>query len=130
MTNKKKARKIFSTYDKQIRKDMDYWIKYRPSRWGDLLPEKFIRPFLNLIKNRQSKKFFLLSTLIFSLVFWGIIPTINFIWSNIFRVWLILLIIPLIYWAFAIAVVYTRVIAKVFYKFAKVLIDNLIYPKF
>jgi len=129
MTNKKKARNFFAAYDKQIRKDMDYWIKYRPSRWGNLLPKKFIRPFHKLIKKKVSKKFFLISALIFSLVFLGIIPTINFIWSNLFRVWLFLIIIPLIYWTFAITAVYSRVIAKVFYRFAIVLFNNLIYPK-
>ncbi len=46
MTDKKTAKKIIAAYDKQIRKDMGFWIKYRPSRWGDLLPDKFISPFM------------------------------------------------------------------------------------
>tara|TARA_Y100001968_G_C19243736_1_gene660781 strand:+ start:480 stop:854 length:375 start_codon:yes stop_codon:yes gene_type:complete len=123
MTKEKKARKLFEAYDKQIRKDMNYWMKYRPSCWVDILPEKFKKPFIKLIKNKNSKKLFLVSAIIFSLVFLGFIPTISFIWSNIFRISLILLVIPLIYWALAITAVYGKVIAKVFYKFAKVLLN-------
>jgi len=44
LTNKKTLKEILAAYDRQIRKDMGFWIKYRPSCWGDLLPEKFITP--------------------------------------------------------------------------------------
>ena len=48
----KRVNEIFASYDRQIRKDMVFWIKYRPSRWSDLLPEKFIRPTLIYIKTK------------------------------------------------------------------------------
>ena len=113
LTNKKTLKEILAAYDRQIRNDMGFWIKYRPSRWGDLLPEKFIRPLLTFIKTKGGKKFVLILTFLLSLIFVGVLPTLNFIWSNIFRIWLILLIIPLAYWTLAIASVYTRVLAQV-----------------
>tara|TARA_Y100001968_G_scaffold253276_1_gene238910 strand:+ start:941 stop:1327 length:387 start_codon:yes stop_codon:yes gene_type:complete len=126
MADKKTAKEILATYDRQIKKDMSFWIKYRPSRWGNLLPEKLKRALLIICKKKGVKKFFLISTLIFSLIFVGVIPTFNFIWANIFKVWLILLVIPSIYWAFAITSVYTRVMALAFYKFLKFFNRNLI----
>ena len=94
MSNKKIAKEILATYDKQIRKDMGFWIKYRPSRWGAFLPEKSLKPLIKFIKSKSGKKFFLISALVFSLLFVGVIPTLSFIWSNIFRLWLIILVIP------------------------------------
>ena len=126
MTDKKTAKEILAAYDRQIRKDMGFWIKYRPSRWGDLLPDKFTRPLLKFIERKGGKKFVFKSALIFSLIFVGVLPTLSFIWSNIFKVWLILLIIPLVYWALAIASVYTRVIALAVCKFVIVVLENLI----
>ncbi len=126
MSNKKSAKKILAIYDRQIRKDIGFWIKYRPSRWGDLLPEKSLRPLIQFIKRKGGKKFLLILALIFSLVFVGVFPTLNFIWSNIFRIWLILLVIPFFYWAFAIIFVYLRVIEQVFSNFIRVLFDKLI----
>ena len=119
------AKEILSTYDRQIKKDIEFWIKYRPSRWGDLLLEKYLRPFIKFIKTKGGKKFFLISALIFSLLFFGVIPTFNFIWSNFFRLWLILLFIPLFYWVFAITFVYSRVIFQVFFKFIRVVFCKL-----
>tara|TARA_B100001250_G_scaffold408301_1_gene430468 strand:+ start:1194 stop:1580 length:387 start_codon:yes stop_codon:yes gene_type:complete len=126
MSNNKTPKEILATYDRQIRKDMGFWIKYRPSRWGVLIPEKSLRPFIKFIKTKGGKKFVLISALIFSLLFVGVIPTLNFIWSNIFRLWLILLVIPLLYWAFAITSVYARVIIQVFCKFIRFIFYKLI----
>ena len=67
LTNKKTLKEILAAYDRQIRKDMGFWIKYRPSRWGDLLPEKFIRPLLTFIKTKGGKKFVLILTFSFKL---------------------------------------------------------------
>ena len=120
MSNKKTAKEILAKYDSQIKKDMGFWIKYRPSRWGDLLPEKTIRPIIKFIKTKGRKKFVFISALIFSLLIFGVIPTLNFIWSNIFRLWLILLVIPFFYWVFAITSVYMRVVVNVFIEFIKV----------
>ena len=106
LTNKKTLKEILAAYDRQIRKDMGFWIKYRPSRWGDLLPEKFIRPLLSFIKTKGGKKFALIFTFLLSLISVGVIPTLNFIWSNIFRLWWILLVIPLVYWTLAITSLY------------------------
>tara|TARA_Y100001968_G_scaffold209022_1_gene192127 strand:- start:885 stop:1274 length:390 start_codon:yes stop_codon:yes gene_type:complete len=114
LTNKKTLKKILGAYGRQIRKDMGYWIKYRPSRWGDLLPEKFTRHFLTFIKTKGGRKFVLILAFLLSLMFAGFIPTLNFIWSNIFRIWLILLVIPLVYWTLAITSVYSRVLAQGF----------------
>ena len=126
LTNKKRLKEILGAHNKQIRKDMDFWIKYRPSRWGDLLPQKFIKPILKLLKRKGGKNFFLLLVLIFSLIFVGVIPTFNFIWSHIFRVWLSLLLVPIVYWVFAITSVYIRVLVLFLFDFLRVLIDKLI----
>ena len=126
MSNKKTIKEILATYDRQIRNDIAFWIKYRPSRWADLLSEKSLRPLIKFIKTKGRKKFFLISALILSLLFVGVTPTLNFIWSNIFRLWLILLIIPLFYWGFAIAFVYARVLVQAFYGFIKVIFYKLI----
>jgi len=126
MSNKKIVNEILATYGRQIRKDMGFWIKYRPSRWGDFLPEKSLRPLIKFIKTKGGKKFVLVLALILSTLFFGIIPTLNFIWSNIFRLGLILLVSPIIYWAFAIICVYTRVMIQVFCKFIRFLFYKLI----
>ena len=125
LTNKKTLKKILGAYGRQIRKDMGYWIKYRPSRWGDLLPEKFTRHFLTFIKTKGGRKFVLILAFLLSLMFAGFIPTLNFIWSNIFRIWLILLVIPLVYWTLAIFLIYTKVIVLSFLEFVRVLIEKL-----
>ena len=126
MIKKKTAKEILASYDRQIRKDMAFWIKYRPSRWKNLLSEKSIRPLIKFIKMKDGKKFVLISALIFSLLFVGVFPTLNFIWSNIFRLWLILLVIPLFYWAIAITSVYARVIVQVFYRIIRFVFYKLI----
>ena len=119
LTNKKTLKEILAAYDRQIRKDMGFWIKYRPSCWGDLLPEKFIRPLLTFIKTKGGKKFVLILAFLLSLVFVGVIPTLNFIWSNIFRIWWILLVIPLVYWTLAITSVYSRVLVHGAFEFSR-----------
>ena len=126
MSNKKTVKEIFVAYDRQIRKDMSFWIKYRPSQWGDLLPEKSLRPLIKFMKTKGGKKIVLISALIFSLLFVGALPTLKFIWSNIFRLWLILLFIPFFYWAFAITSVYARIIVQAFCRFIRVVFYKLI----
>ena len=126
MINMTKAKQFFATYDRQIRKDVDFWIKYRPSRWGDFLPEKSLKPLIKFIKSKSGKKFFLISALVFSFLFVGVIPTLSFIWSNIFRLWFIILVIPFFYWSFAIAFVYFRVIVHAFSKYIRVVFYKLI----
>ena len=125
LTNKKTLKEILAAYDRQIRKDMGFWIKYRPSRWADLLPEKFIRPLLTFIKTKGGKKFVLILAFLLSLVFVGVMPTLNFIWSNIFRILWILLIIPLVYWTLAISFVYSRVLVKGFFEFSRAVLREL-----
>ena len=120
MSNMKRVKEILASYDRHIRKDMVFWIKYRPSRWGNLLLEKPLRPLSKFIKMKGGKKVVLIAALIFSLLFFGVIPTLNFIWSNIFRLWLILLIIPLFYWVFVITSVYARVMVQLFCRFIRV----------
>tara|TARA_B100000579_G_scaffold394331_1_gene371604 strand:+ start:1324 stop:1647 length:324 start_codon:yes stop_codon:yes gene_type:complete len=105
---------------------MFLWIKYRPSRWGEFLSENSLRPLITFIKKEGGKKFILVSPLIFSLLFAGVIPTLNFIWSNILRLCLIPLVIPTFYWVFAIISVYMRVIIHAFFKFVRVLFDKFI----
>ena len=125
LTNKKTLKEILAAYDRQIRKDMGFWIKYRPSCWGDLLPEEFIRPLLTFIKTKGGKKFVLILAFLLSLVFVGVIPTLNFIWSNIFRIWWILLVIPLAYWTLAIISVYSRVLVQGFFEFSRAVLKEL-----
>ena len=125
LTNKKTQKEILSAYDRQVRKDMGFWIKYRPSRWGDLLPEKFIRPLLSFIKTKGGKKFALILAFLLSLIFVGVIPTLSFIWSNIFRIWWILLVIPLVYWTLAITSVYLRVLVQGLFEFSRAVLREL-----
>ena len=125
LTNKKTLKEILAAYDRQIRKDMGFWIKYRPSRWGDMLPEKFIRPLLIFIKTKGGKKFVLILAFLLSLIFVGVIPTLNFIWSNIFRIWWILLVIPLAYWTLAIISVYSRVLVQGVFEFSRAFLKEL-----
>ena len=125
LTNKKTLKEILAAYDRQIRKDMGFWIKYRPSRWGDLLPEEFIRPLLTFIKTKGRKKFVLILAFLLSLIFVGVIPTLNFIWSNIFRLWWILLVIPLVYWTLAITSVYSRVLVQGVFEFSRTVLREL-----
>tara|TARA_B100000579_G_scaffold249558_1_gene205112 strand:+ start:658 stop:1044 length:387 start_codon:yes stop_codon:yes gene_type:complete len=127
MNYKKAVKAMLVAYNKQIKKDMGFWIKYRPSRWGDLLPGKFIRPFLNFIGKKGGKKLAIKSALIFSLIFIGVIPTLSFVWSNIFRLWLILIFIPMIYWSLAIFFVYIKVIYSAISELIIVLIDKLFH---
>ena len=125
LTNKKTLKEILAAYNRQIRKDMDFWIKYRPSRWGDLLPEKFIRPLLKFIKRKGGKKFVLILAFLLSLIFVGVIPTLNFIWANIFRIWWILLVVPLVYWTLAITSVYSRVLVQGVFEFSRAVLREL-----
>ena len=125
LTYKKKLKEILAAYDRQIKKDMGFWIKYRPSRWGDLLPEKFIRPLLTFIKTKGGKRFVLILAFLLSLIFVGVIPTLNFIWSNIFRIWWILLVIPLVYWTLAITSIYSRVLIQGVFEFSRAVLREL-----
>ena len=125
LTNKKKLKEILAAYDRQIKKDMGFWIKYRPSRWGDLLPEKFKRPLLTFINTKGGKKFVLILAFLLSLIFVGVIPTLNFVWSNIFRIWWILLVIPLVYWTLAITSVYSRVLIQGIFEFSRAILREL-----
>ena len=126
MTKKKTLKETLEAYERQIRDDMGFWIKYRPSRWRDFLPDKCIRPLLILIKTKRGKNFLVILAFLLSFIFVGVMPTLNFIWSNIFRVWLILLFIPLIYWTLAIASVYTRVLCKVVFEFVKAFLASIV----
>ena len=126
MINNQKAKDFLAAYDRQIRKDMDFWIKYRPSRWVEVLPATPLRPLIKFIKTRRGKKFVFISALILSLLFVGVIPTLNFIWSNIFRLWFIVFVIPLSYWVFAITSVYLKAVLQALYRFIKVLFYKLI----
>ena len=126
MSNGKTAKEIISSYDRQIRKDIGFWIKYRPSLWVELLSEKPLRPLIKFIKTKAGKKFVLIAAVFFSLLFLGVIPTLNLIWSNIFRLWLIIILVPLSYWSLAIASVYGRVVFKAFYGLIKVVFYKLI----
>jgi len=119
MTKKMTIKEILAAYDIQIRKDMDFWIKYRPSRWGELLPEKLKRPLLTFIKTKYGKNCLLILAFLFGLIFVGVMPTLNFILSNIFRLWMILLFISLFYWTLAITSVYTRMLAQGVFEFVK-----------
>ena len=125
LTNKKKLKEILAAYDRQIKKDMGFWIKYRPSRWGDLLPEKFIRPLLTFINTKGGKKFVLILAFLLSLIFVGVIPTLNFVWSNVFRIWWILLVIPLVYWTLAITSVYSRLLVQGLFEFSRTVLREL-----
>ena len=127
MSKKKTIKEIIAIYDRQIRKDMVFWIKYRPSCWGNFLPEKSLILLVKLIKTNSGKRFVFISALIFSLLFVGVIPTLNFIWSNIFRLSLFLLVIPFFYWVFAIATVYGRVIAQAIYRFIRFVFYKFIH---
>ena len=103
---------------------------YPWSCWADLLPEKFIRPLLTFIKTKGGKKFVLILAFVLSLVFVGVIPTLNFIWSNIFRIWRILLVIPLAYWTLAIISVYSKVLVQGGLEFSRDVLKELKWKRF
>ena len=125
MNKKKKAQEILDAYEKQIMKEMSFWIEHRPSRWGVLLMDNSKNPFFKFIERKGGKKFILKFALIFSLIFVGVVPTFKLILSNIFRVWWILLFIPIIYWVLAIIFVYTRVIVITIREVIVVALANL-----
>ena len=114
MIDKKTAKKILAFYERQLNSDISFWIKHRPSRWSYYLPDKWRMPFLKFIDQKGRKKFVLIVALIFSLIFVGVIQTLNFIWLNFFRAWLMLLLIPIFYWTMAIICIYTKIIALAF----------------
>ena len=97
----------------QISRDMFFWIKYRPSLWLSFLPirKKDKNTIKQFIIKKNSKQFIFYSFVICCLIFVGFLPTVNFIFSNFFKIWLIPIIIPIVYWAIAITAVYSRVIA-------------------
>ena len=90
-----------------------------------MLPEKFIRPLLTFIKTKGGKKFVLILAFLLSLIFVGVIPTLNFIWSNIFRIWWILLVIPLVYWTLAITSVYSKVLVQGIFEFSRAVLREI-----
>ena len=124
MTYKKTLKETIATYDRQIKKHMSFWINYRPSRWGYLLPDKFSRPLLKFIKKKGGRTSVCILLLTFSSFFFGFLTTLNFIWSNIFKVWLFLLIIPMVYWILAILTVYVRVITLALIELVLFFLDN------
>ncbi len=56
--NKKTLKEILPAYVRQIRKDMGFWINYRPSRLVNLHPEKFIRPLMKLINSEGDRNLY------------------------------------------------------------------------
>ena len=106
---KKFSHKIL-TYRIQINKDMAFWIKYRPSRWLSFIPKRLEKVILRFIDKKNSKQFIFYTALIFCFIFVGFVPTINFIFSNFWRLWLIPIFICMIYWLLAVVAIYSRVI--------------------
>tara|TARA_Y100001968_G_scaffold295522_1_gene302986 strand:+ start:1483 stop:1860 length:378 start_codon:yes stop_codon:yes gene_type:complete len=119
MTDNKRAIGIIAAYEKRIKKEMSFWIKHRPSCWWGVLPEKLVRILLRFIKTKGVKNFLIIFSIFLSFIFVGFVPTLSFIWSNIFKLWLTLLLIPIIYWSVAITSVYTVVLAQVVCEFVR-----------
>ena len=108
-----KKRSVWGTQsiDNQIKKDMAFWIKHRPSRWSSFIPNRLEKTFLQLINNKYSKQFVIYTAFIFCLIFVGFVPTLKLLFWYLFKIGLICILIPFSYWVIAISAIYSKVIA-------------------
>ena len=56
----------------QIGMDMNFWIKYRPSRWLSFISKKLEKRILQFIDKKKSKRLIFYTTLVFCLIFIGL----------------------------------------------------------
>ncbi len=116
--------------DYQIKRDMDFWLKHRPSRWLSFLPKRYKKSILRLIYNDTVKKLVFYTALLFCLIFLGFLPTLKLFFWYLFKIWLIFILIPLTYWVLAIAAVYVRIIVITLIEFILAILDKLIGHRF
>ena len=114
-------------YGDQINRDMAFWIKYRPSRWATLLPNRHKKIFILFHSKKKIRLLFIYPILIFFIIFLGFLPTINFVFSNFWRLWLIPILVCLSYWILAVLVIYLKIIILLLRKLMLVIIDKIIY---
>ncbi len=108
---KAKFARDIESIDDQMKRDMEFWIKYRPSRWLSFIPKRFEKLILQIIEKKKSKQLVFYIALICCLIFVGFVPTLKFLFWYLFKIWLICILIPFAYWGASITAVYLRVIA-------------------
>ena len=113
-------------YEKRINMDLAFWIKYRPSTWSSHAPKKFVSFYKLSFDKKISRRVVFCLILFCSLIFIGLLPTINFIFSNFWRLWLIPILTCLCYWIVAFVVVYLRFIIFVLKELIFIIFDNFI----
>jgi len=113
-SRKKKVAKDLNYFGEQINKDISFWITYRPSTWIGLIPKGIKKRIIQFFSKKNYRCFAFSFLLIICLVFIGFVRTINFIFSNLWIIWLIPVLICLTYWTLALLLVYLRVIALFF----------------
>ena len=129
MIEKKKLKEILEAYYRNIRKDMGFCIKYRPSTWRSLIPQIIEKPIKKFFIKKSRRRLVFYSVLILSLMFTGLVSTINFIFSNIWKLWLIPIIVCVTYWVLAISAVYLKVTALFLSELILVVFEKLIDRK-
>ena len=65
---KKSFKRYLQSIDYQIKRDIDFWLKYRPSRWLSFIPKRHEKTILRFIDKKNSKKFIFYTALIFCLI--------------------------------------------------------------
>ena len=123
---KTKFARNIQSIDDQIKRDMDFWLKYRPYRWLSFIPKRLEKLILQFIDRKDPKRLVFYITLIFGLVFVGLVPTLKFLFWYLFKIWLICILIPLAYWGLAIISIYSRVVSIILLKFILNILDKVI----
>ena len=120
----KKFQRAIQNINYQINKDMDFWIKYRPSRWLSFIPKRLEKSISQFIDKKNAKHLAFYTALISCLIFVGFVPTLKFLFWYLFKIWLICILIPLAYWVIAISLVYSRVICIKLVEFILAILES------
>ena len=98
-------------YGKQINRDLSFFIKFRPSKWLSFISPRIEIPVKKFFRNKNRRRFFITPAIFLCLIFVGFFPTINFVVSNFWKLWLIPVLICMGYWLIAFLAVYLRAIS-------------------
>ncbi len=123
---KNKFARDIQRIDYQMKMDMDFWIKYRPSCWLSFIPKRLEKSILQFLDKENAKRLVLYTVFIFCLMFVGFVPTLKFLFWYLFKIWVIFVLIPFGYWGLAIAAIYSRVIVITMVEFIFDILDKLI----
>ena len=122
----KKLEREIQSINYQIKRDIEFWMKYRPSLWLSFSPKRLEELILGFIEKKGNKEFVFYTALLCCLIFVGFVPTLRLLLWYLFRIWLICIVIPLAYWVTAISIVYSRVILIKLVGFILAVFDKLI----